>query len=152
MNIERIEALNSTIKMLSPDLLKENPQLQGDLNSIGEIVDKLQKYLKTDDKEKQKRILVVELLNHVINLWCKNTGLTKSDLAEKSGIWNVSVNKDGWRRTQTLDKYLDIKTLPRYPKWRYVEKTVEFILSNCDDINMEKEKELEEMLSRVRSI
>ncbi|NLW30878.1 MAG: response regulator [Fibrobacter sp.] len=151
MNIERIEALNSTIKMLSPDLLKENPQLQGDLNSIGEIVDKLQKYLKTDDKEKQKRILVVELLNHVINLWCKNTGLTKSDLAEKSGIWNVSVNKDGWRRTQTLDKYLDIKTLPRYPKLKYIEKTVEFVLSSCD-IKPEKEKELEEMLSRIKLI
>lgn len=41
-------------------------------------------------------------------------------------------NLDGWERTQTMDRYLDIRTLPQKPRWRQVVRTAEFVLAACD--------------------
>ncbi len=36
-----------------------------------------------------------------------------------------------WERTQTMDKYLDVHTLPQRPNWQKVLATAAFVLSRC---------------------
>jgi len=78
-----------------------------------------------------KNELGARAMNLAIHLWHHETGMTKIDLAQQSGIWKVYVNKDGYERTQTLDRYLDAKKFPKLPRWISVHDTVDFVLQSC---------------------
>ncbi|WP_421904052.1 7TM diverse intracellular signaling domain-containing protein [Maridesulfovibrio sp.] len=78
-----------------------------------------------------KRELAVVIMNSSLEHWEKSTGRSKADLASESGIWNIYIEKDGYARTQTLDRYLSIETLPERPRWKNIYATAEFVLSNC---------------------
>ena len=80
-----------------------------------------------------------------VNWWQRATGLDKPELAEASTLWNVYMNKYGCRRNQTLDRYLDINTLPGRPRWLQVTRTAEFVLESCELESSEKDQ-LEAML------
>ena len=43
------------------------------------------------------------------------------------------MERDGYLRTQTLDKYLSLATLPGRPRWRNIVATAEHVLSACPD-------------------
>lgn len=81
----------------------------------------------------ERQLLAVELMNEVLALWCARTGGNKADLAEASGIWKIHPDANGWRRTATLDKYLALETIPRFPKWKNIQKTVEFVCQDYQD-------------------
>jgi hypothetical protein len=89
---------------------------------------------------KDLRPLGAALLNLALELWVEETGKTKVDLARESGLWKVYMDADGWERTQTLDRYLDLLTLPSRPRWRQVTRTVSFVLAaieksaRCDEL------------------
>jgi hypothetical protein len=74
---------------------------------------------------------IVDLMNRTIHYWVEATGRTKADLAEESRIWSVYPDHNGWRRTQTLDKYLDIQTLPKRPRISQVLQTAYYVLKTC---------------------
>ncbi|WP_035236071.1 LuxR C-terminal-related transcriptional regulator [Desulfobacter vibrioformis] len=74
---------------------------------------------------------IVDLMNRTIHYWVESTGRTKADLAEESKIWSVYSDHNGWRRTQTLDKYLDIHTLPQKPRISQVLQTAYYVLNTC---------------------
>jgi hypothetical protein len=74
---------------------------------------------------------IVDLMNRTIHYWVEATGRTKADLAEESRIWSVYPDHNGWRRTQTLDKYLDIHTLPKRPRISQVLQTAYYVLKTC---------------------
>jgi hypothetical protein len=74
---------------------------------------------------------IVDLMNRTIHYWVEATGRTKTDLAEESRIWSVYPDHNGWRRTQTLDKYLDIHTLPKRPRISQVLQTAYYVLKTC---------------------
>ncbi|WP_419786036.1 LuxR C-terminal-related transcriptional regulator [Pseudodesulfovibrio sp.] len=74
---------------------------------------------------------IVDLMNLTIHYWVESTGRTKADLAEDSQIWRVYHDQNGWRRTQTLDKYLDIHTLPKSPRITQVLQTAYYVLKTC---------------------
>lgn len=63
--------------------------------------------------------------------WQEDTGLTKVALAEQSGIWKVYMDKNGFQRTQTLDKYLDANKFPKKPRWNQIFGTIDFVLQSC---------------------
>ncbi len=82
-------------------------------------------YLESCEDALRARICV--LLNRSLELWCAATGGTKPDLADASGLWKVHADRNGWRRAVTLDRYLELHKWPKNPKWRLLERTVEFV-------------------------
>ncbi|GFO56425.1 hypothetical protein GMSM_34320 [Geomonas sp. Red276] len=77
------------------------------------------------------RGMVVEVMRLTVQLWAESTGSTRAELARRSGQWSVYVNEDGWERTQGLDRYLDIVTLPSHPRIRKVLSTADFVVVSC---------------------
>jgi len=93
--------------------------------------------------------LIVDLMNRTIHYWVESTGRTKADLAEESEIWRVYPDRNGWRRTQTLDKYLDIHTLPKSPRIAQVLQTAYYVLKTCWTPSARRDQ-LEAAIKRVR--
>jgi two-component system sensor histidine kinase ChiS len=65
-----------------------------------------------------------------LDYWTESTGLTKKELARQSKLWKTYMNLDGWGRTQTFDRYLNIETFPQRPQWIKILKTAEFVLAS----------------------
>lgn len=98
--------------------------------------------------------LACEVMRLSVDVWVGCTGLEKADLAESSGIWKVHADPNGWRRTLTLDKYLDSEKIPQLPKWRKVLDTAEFALltaqhRNWVDARISLLKERKQQLSEL---
>ena len=100
--------------------------------------------------ETDRKTLLVSLMNLSVDYWVAATQTTRVELAEQSGLWNVYIGKDGWARTQTLDKYLDRETLPARPRWKNVVNTADFVLSACD-LNSPIRHQLEKRLAGFRA-
>ena len=85
------------------------------------------------EKEAQPdlRQLLVEIMNLALDIWVRETASTKVELAKRSGLWSVYSDRDGWERTQTLDRYLQQATIPKRPRRRVVIDTAEFVLREC---------------------
>jgi signal transduction histidine kinase/CheY-like chemotaxis protein len=88
----------------------------------------------------QKRLQIVRLMQACLAIWEKHTGTARAELADRSGIWTVYTDRDGGRRTQTLDKYLDPVLLPGRPRIKSVLETVRYIESACTLDPKEKEE------------
>jgi len=71
-------------------------------------------------------------MNQALDLWIRETGTTKIDMAEQSGLWKVYMNHNGFERTQTMDKYLSHDRFPKNPRWSKVYQTVEYVFSACN--------------------
>jgi tetratricopeptide (TPR) repeat protein len=91
--------------------------------------------------------MLVDLMLNSLQIWEATTKTSRIELAEKSGIWRVSID-DGRLRTRSLDRYLTIKTLPKKPRWREVLRTAHFILAECDPPENDKTM-LEQKLDRI---
>ena len=70
--------------------------------------------------------LAAQIMDGAVEFWKASTGGSKADFAEESGLWKTHPDTNGWRRTATLDKYLDPLRIPRLPKWKTIFATVEF--------------------------
>jgi two-component system, sensor histidine kinase ChiS len=118
----RLLELRGRMDCLTDDLKMDLPidELQSTFAQIRELVS-------DRPDEDQKLSLACEVMNDALDLWVVHTGKTKADLAEESGLWAIQVDQNGWRRTATLDKYLDLSKIPRLPKWKTIQKTVEFV-------------------------
>jgi uncharacterized membrane protein/CheY-like chemotaxis protein len=79
---------------------------------------------------KDIREVTVSLVRNSIELWQKNSGRSKVDLAENSGLWTVYLD-GSTAKTRTLDKYLSLQTLPKNPRWETVARTVNYVLEEC---------------------
>ncbi len=121
-----------------------------DLQLIDDSLARIGEGLYQQDASEDKRGMAVDLMNLAIDTWCSSTGLTKSAFADQSGLWRVYVTQNGHERTQTLDRYLKIETLPKRPKWHHVIQSVEFVLENCDRKSARKER-LEALLVKFRN-
>jgi two-component system, sensor histidine kinase ChiS len=76
------------------------------------------------------RSAMVELMQVIVEAWERSTCSTRLELAEKSGIWRITID-DGRLRTRTLNRYLELATLPARPRWREVLRTAYFVLAEC---------------------
>ncbi len=92
------------------------------------------------DNKVLQREQIVDLMNLTLHYWVESTGLSKADLAEGSGIWSVYLDGNGWRRTQTLDKYLNIQTLPKNPKISRVLQSAYYVLDKCKTSSLKREQ------------
>ncbi|RLA05243.1 MAG: hypothetical protein DRQ47_01695 [Gammaproteobacteria bacterium] len=104
-----------------------------------------------DSKKLIIREQVVNLMNLSLNCWTQDTGSTKLDLAEQSGIWPIYIDKST-PTTRTLDKYLTINSCPKNPRNQRVIDTAEFVLKETSQQKSDKHLELEYSLDSFRQL
>ena len=95
----------------------------------------------------QESVLAGEIMQASLRLWESLTHGSRADFAEASGIWNVRTDADGWRRTQTLDKYLDPGKTPRQPRWQKVQESARYVLALA-----EREGKGQELAAKLRKL
>ncbi len=61
------------------------------------------------------------------------------------------MERDGYFRTQTLDKYLEIETLPQKPRWKMVFVTADYVLANYQ-LSSSIRTELERTLASLKGL
>ena len=155
-----IKALDTDLQRLSRfEILLEkvsarsgNPSFREreDLKAIDDLLEELN-VPPSPDHAQDRRKLAVKVLNLACDLWTVSARQSKPELAERSGIWSIYIEKDGWARTQTLDKYLKEETLPARPRWKSVVQTADFVLALCDE-PLPLRKELEYAAARLKEL
>lgn len=150
-NRERVQSLETTLNGLTPVILAHKPDFLDDLHSLDSAMAQVGRDLMDTGTLADKRELAVELVNLSLRCWCSATGATKGDFAAASGLWAVYVNHHGNQRTQTLDKYMHIDTLPARPRWRQVARSAEFVLESID-LTPSRKEQLEALLVRFTNL
>ena len=117
--------------------------------------------LKTDqaieshkDPKLKFREQLVKTMVEAINTWEQSTGKTRVDLAEESKFWTITID-NGCLRTRSLDKYLQIETIPRNPRWRVVVQTCHYILADLNVAAPQRElltQELDQTMSMLKEL
>lgn len=107
------------------------PDVKTGLKEIDDTLARMEQRLERNDDQMERNVLAVRVMNLALEYWRKETGLAKADLAGQSGIWTVYMNGDGFERTQTLDRYLNIEKFPNRPRWQNIYDTADFVLLSC---------------------
>lgn len=130
-NRRRLQQLEATINGLTPLVLEQHPGFVDDLRAMDRSLERLEQELAQNSPEQEQRQLIVQTMKLALDLWVDTTQTGKAELARQSGQWSVYVNQDGWERTQSLDRYLTLDTLPANPRLKTVFRTVDFVLESC---------------------
>ena len=128
----RLRSLEETLNAKLPELVENPAALQQEIKAIDTALSTMNQSLLYNTNQEDRRELAVTVMTTCVEYWSEATELSKVDMASESGLWNVYTNKDGWERTQTLDKYLDLATLPLKPRWNLVISTADFVLTYCE--------------------
>ncbi|RQW85898.1 MAG: response regulator [Geobacter sp.] len=129
-NRARLQSITASLNGLLPLIDEQEPGFLQGLAAIDEALDRIGKTILDEESYKSRRHLAVEVMNCALDYWTESTGLAKNDLASRSKLWKIYTNVDGWERTQTLDRYLNIDTFPQKPQWIKVMKTADYVLAN----------------------
>jgi two-component system sensor histidine kinase ChiS len=121
------------------------------LKNVRSLLERFSDGLSAIEKRPDKRRLAVLVMNLAVECWMQVSGETRADLAKTSRIWNVYMEKDGYLRTQTLDKYLSENTLPSRPRWLKIHATAEFVLAACTE-NVPARAELKKRLDQLKAL
>ena len=95
---------------------------------------------------------LVEVMALSLRYWIQTTRTTKLELAEQSGLWTAVADKEGTWRTRTLNRYLQVSTLPKNPRWRQVSQTAFFVLQQCPNQAPQLRTELESKLKNLERL
>ena len=89
---------------------------------------------------------LVRVLTLSVGCWVLATGKNKAELSSESGLWSVHLDKSS-SRTRTLDKYLQLNTMPFHPHWEVVLHTARFVLDRTSptSLGLELEGELHKL-------
>jgi hypothetical protein len=150
-NRQRLQQLEETLKALDPQALENHPDLLDSLRVVERSLERIWREMEPDVTEKELRRLVVETMRLSLDLWAESTRSSKAELARRSGQWSVYVNQDGWERTQGLDRYLDMVTLPDNPRMKKVLCTGDFVVRNCSESSPLRQR-LEKALEYLRAL
>lgn len=146
---EGMKRLGDILPRMLPEPTAETGNILFDLSEISRSLARLNLILQRPlPLLKDRRFLAVKVMTLCFDYWIECSGADKFDLARDSKLWTVYTNLDGWERTQTLDKYLDVRTLPKRPNWKKVLATVDFVLSSCLEPSPLREN-LERSLERL---
>lgn len=130
-NRRRLQRLEETLNTLAPLVLEQHPGFIAELHAVDRSLARMSRELTPETPGQNPRQLIVLAMQLALDLWTEATLATKADLARRSGQWAVYVNQDGWERTQTLDRYLALHTLPAKPRLNKVLLTGDFVLANA---------------------
>jgi tetratricopeptide (TPR) repeat protein len=109
-----------------------------------------QKATKDEDHRQIFKKLLVETMNLLVETWEKHTGSNRVELAEKSGAWTITID-NGTLRTRSLDKYMSLNSMPKFPRWKNVIKTCHFILSD-ETLSLDDRASVNEKLDAVMQV
>ena len=126
-----LQQLEAAINGLTPLVLEQHPGFVDDLRVVDRSLERLEQELAQNFPEQDQRQLIVQTMKLALDLWADTTQTSKAELARRSGQWSVYVNQDGWERTQSLDRYLTLDTLPANPRLKTVFRTIDFVLESC---------------------
>ena len=146
---ERLMGLENSLNGLFPQLKNLAPKLEQEIRDLDQALDGIQKNLKSGPAA-DRRSLAVTVMQIALDYWYEATDLDKAALAMESGIWKTYTDRNGYTRTQTLDKYLDEANLPRQPRWKWVNQTAVYVLSACTTPSPLRDR-LEAALAQFRS-
>lgn len=143
----RISKTYASVKKLSSELSLNQDRLKTVEAAIAEQKEAKQ----VSGTSHHKRSLGVIVINLAVDYWVTATRMTKVELADKSKLWSVYYEKDGFARTQTLDKYLAEETLPQRPRWKTIINTADFVLNHCGE-DSQLRNELSDALTQLRQM
>jgi len=135
-------------------LLEKGPETSravGELKAVDAALEEMARTLQGDVDGEERRAFAVEVMNAALDCWKEATGDGRAELARASKLWRVYVTPDGYERTQTLDKYLNLRTLPKRPRLKTVVRTADFVLAACDLPSPARDR-LEERVARLRAV
>lgn len=147
----RLRGLEETLQTILPVTCEQPATILNEINAIDTALEGLSNMLQDPQTVEGRRQLAVTAMNLAIEYWTEMTGNNKFDLARESGLWKVYTNQDGWERAQTLDKYLDINTLPARPRWKLIMATCDFVLASSIEPSSLR-NHLETDLSKMRAV
>ena len=78
------------------------------------------------------RANLVELLDLAVKYFRLATGESTAELARRSEYWHITMN-GSTPRAYMLERYLDLKRLPKKPKWGLVFRTCHWVLRECEE-------------------
>ncbi len=134
LNRERVEAFESALNRITGQS-RDAAGAPMYLTAADQVLNKLMNPAAGEEIKQTRRCLAVKIMNTACDYWMAQTHSSRVELADQSGLWNVYIEKDGWARTQTLDKYFSEKTLPARPRWKNVIQTADFVLASCEQKN-----------------
>ncbi|TXH73840.1 MAG: tetratricopeptide repeat protein [Lysobacteraceae bacterium] len=105
-----------------------------------------------DETRDEFRKGLVALMLASVEAWERGTGLNRLELAERSRIWRINID-DGRLRARSMERYLSLPRLPRYPRWRDVLRTAYFVLGNSTlhgDNRDDLQRRVDEVLAYTR--
>jgi len=79
--------------------------------------------------DKQFHESIVEVMWLALQYWEHASGKGRLELAEATG-WNVYTEDGGTPRTQTFDRYLSVKKLPKKPKVANVLRSAHYVMNH----------------------
>lgn len=135
---QKLQTIENFLNLRLP--FETEASVHKDFKMLRKTLAHMETTLTNPSDQMEKKRLAVEAMNLALQYWQESTGLTKSDLADQSGIWKVYVSHNGFERTQTLDKYLDISSLPKQPRWQKILETIDFVLLDCDTPSLDRKK------------
>ncbi|WP_395373730.1 tetratricopeptide repeat protein [Marinicella sp. W31] len=153
-NLNHFQELSENLKNISDALsCADVDDSESLLKQIAVIEQRLSKSLYPSQEENKKKSFREELVNLMcltVFTWEISTETDKISLAEKSKVWRVSID-NGSLRTRSMDRYMNINSLPQKPRWRYVVRTAYYVLANCqlDDV---RRKELTQQLTKFSEL
>ncbi len=150
-NRARLQSLEENLNLITSKTLQQRPELVSNLEVIDGALEKMGKDLEKRNKQSGLRQQVVSAMKLATSDWLEDTGTSKTELAKSSKIWKVNIDRDGWARARTLEKYLDITSCPQKPRLEHVINTIYFVLANCSTPS-EQRVQLEESLSQLKQI
>ena len=95
--------------------------------------------LENKTSEHQSRKDIVSSMTLALSYWELTTGKSKIHFADESKLWSIYIDKKGTCSTKTLDKYLQLSTLPKKPKINNVQRSIQFVLDHCDEHKLSHE-------------
>lgn len=150
-NRKRINSFVNILDDITPEVMDQKPELLKEFKSIDKSLSKLENSLVISEDQSRLRQELVKLMNAVVQYWVESNGASKIDLANQSGLWKVYTDYNGYQRTQTLDKYLSVETLPKKPKIKLVFQTANFVLASCKKTSPQKQL-LEDSLAKLKGM
>ena len=146
-NRERIFSLEDSLSSLTKN--SEKPIINENLELIDKHIKEITSIIGKPNSE-SKRDLGNKVMNLAVDYWIFATKSSKAELSDRSKLWSIYIEKDGFARTQTLDKYLNKKTFPDKPRWKNIINTADFVLAECNEPSDLKEKLEEARASLIK--
>ena len=97
---------------------------------------------------------LVRTLLYSVQYWQQCSFESKHDLAVESGIWSIHHDR-GSQACRTLDRYLNLRTLPSRPRTEDVLRTAHFVLHSGElksPLRKQLESELKELLELQKEL